>query len=550
MLVGPIVLRELTVALHQEGLVKARMRIAMGASVVTAILMLLAWLGLPLLKWSGTLLYMVLAAMALLLPARLGLGLILDERSSGTLDLLFLAGVRPLDFLLSKTVGALLITSNFLLGLTPFLALPFLAGGLSFETFLGMLMSLPVLLLSSAGLTLLVSTIARNDAAAFALLLTTGGTWAAGLPVVYWMGRLVTGTPTFSEAWLGLTPLYSPVLLIDGLNPTTAALFWPALGGLLAISLGMFVVAASLLPSVWRREQESHRNDISTRIAISGPAVWGENPIKTRIVRNRQCLRLPYALLAGFVGCWIAGMLLWGKPWMASSLALAAMFLLAIVSNSLTGFLLIPHVARSRREGAFLDLLLTPLNPTQIVDGWVEGYAELVDPWRRVVAMVSAGLFVVALFSRSWSGGALISYLIIGGLLLRWTTESDNRDFARFRVAYFTGNPVLAHLRSSGVWGWIVVFQGINFYRVFQGLRSMGRPPEFPTGSALELTFVILGVLFIGGLIWAKSRTHENVIRRLAIEELRGLALEPLPSRQDPRLKRWKPDQPLLDAPE
>lgn len=547
MRVGPIVLRELAGALHQQGLARARLWIAAGASAATAVLLLVDWLGVSLLQYLGTLLYLALAAMALLLPVRLGLGLILDERSSGTLDLLFLAGVRPGEFFLSKAVGVLLIAANFLLGLVPFLALPFLAGGLSFETFLGMLVSLPVLLLASVGLTLLVSTAARDEAGAFALLLALGGTWAAGLPAVYWMGKVVGGTPTFSEAWLGLTPLYPLILLTDGLNASTSALLWQALGGLLAISLGLFGVAATLLPSVWRREQAAHRHDASSPGKPAVAADWGENPVETLITRNRRRLRLPYALLAGFVGCWTAGALQWGKAWVASSVTLAVMLLLLVAASSLAPFLLISQVARSRREGTTSELLLTPLSAAQIADGWVEGYARLVRPWRRVVALVSTGLFLLALSGRTWNIGALVSYLVIGGVLLWWTQRDDGRGlYAGFRLAFFTGNSFLAHLRGSGMWGWVLVLNGFHYYRLFQYLRNLGRPPEFPTGTALELTFVILGAFLLCCLAWAFAEARQNVVRDLAVSELRGLAVEPLPSRADPRLKRWRPDQPLL----
>src|SRR4029077_3137546 len=62
--------------------------------------------------------------------------LLSEERHHGTLGLLVLTGLTPLEIFANKLFGAALLTSYGLLASVPYFTIPFLAGGVSAQQFL------------------------------------------------------------------------------------------------------------------------------------------------------------------------------------------------------------------------------------------------------------------------------------------------------------------------------------------------------------------------------------------------------------------------------
>src|SRR5262245_57715278 len=74
-------------------------------------------------------------------------GLFIQERQEQTLGFLFLTGMSIGEIFLTKVLGALLVAATTLLALVPFMAMPFLSGGVSFAVFWASVWCLPNLLL-------------------------------------------------------------------------------------------------------------------------------------------------------------------------------------------------------------------------------------------------------------------------------------------------------------------------------------------------------------------------------------------------------------------
>src|SRR5215467_963372 len=89
---------------------------------------------------SGRALFRFLFVLACAGVVTRGFGLTADlfseERRNGTLGLLVLTGLTPLEIFANKLFGAALLSSYGLLGSLPFFAIPFLAGGVSAAQFL------------------------------------------------------------------------------------------------------------------------------------------------------------------------------------------------------------------------------------------------------------------------------------------------------------------------------------------------------------------------------------------------------------------------------
>src|SRR5204863_3428877 len=121
-----------------------------------------------------------------------------QERSSHTLELLSLTGMKPAELFVGKLMSGLLLGSVDLLALFPLLALPFLMGGVPLHVFAGTLVCLPLLLLLSTAIALLVSVLCADDGAASVLALAMGAVLSLGAPLPYALGKALTGSPPFS----------------------------------------------------------------------------------------------------------------------------------------------------------------------------------------------------------------------------------------------------------------------------------------------------------------------------------------------------------------
>ena len=145
MFLTPVLERELRAALHQRDARKSRSRVArIGVIGVSLFVLFGALTGTA--AWGGTLhFYLFLAGLCLAVgPAiQISAGLFAEERRQRTLELLYLTGMGSVELFVGKLLGGALVSSCELMALAPFVAVPFLSGGLSFDLFTATLACLP-----------------------------------------------------------------------------------------------------------------------------------------------------------------------------------------------------------------------------------------------------------------------------------------------------------------------------------------------------------------------------------------------------------------------
>src|SRR3954454_21169576 len=195
MLLPPLIERELRVALRKRRPARARLVAAgVGAAICGIFLLIGLFQGRN--TWSLSMhhyLFLAIIYFAVIRPAQACIGLFSEERRNQTLELLYLTGMTSGELFVGKLLGGLLVASAELLALVPFLALPFLGGGISMQLFLATLVFVPLMLLFAVSVTVLASAIARDDGAAFLLTLAIGAFICLATPIPYALGNTLTG---------------------------------------------------------------------------------------------------------------------------------------------------------------------------------------------------------------------------------------------------------------------------------------------------------------------------------------------------------------------
>ncbi len=188
-----------------------------------------------------------------------------EERSNGTLGLLFLTRLNSISISLGKLFGHGLLALYSIISVVPIMALPFLLGGTDVASLAKTAVVLCITLLLSLIIGMFASTVCRKPwiAAALALFILTVLTLgvpflALVLPILY---------RSTWPAWLGLlSPSYSLLMAA----PTAAFLpsnhLWAALGLQLFIALSFFTVINFLLPRIWK---EGHTNNRTRYISAA-----------------------------------------------------------------------------------------------------------------------------------------------------------------------------------------------------------------------------------------------------------------------------------------
>jgi hypothetical protein len=554
----PLIERELRVALRKQSPRKVRFWVTLGAVVGASIVMLVA-------AWTqsaeaGRMLFQVLlvgALVGMLDVPRVMAGAFAAERENQTLGLLMLSGLHPLEVFLSKVVSAALVSTTLLLALTPFLAVPFLAGGISFDQFVATLIALPNLLLFAIAVSLLASVAcADTGTAQFAAKVSLAALCLLPL-AVYFLQKTFAGAAPPLPWWLWASPAFVPWSLFTSAakSPGLFAGFWVSSGVTLGWSCASLLAAGWTLRRVWRAEEGTAQRTswrLSRRNAVQGTTAsrrWqaqrclAVNPFLWLATRNRGPVVWAWLALGSLAACWLTGFLLWPARWPSVPNFLLTSTLLNLTLGTFISHAAVSTLARLRRAGELEQLLCTPLEPGAMVWGQLEALRRQFDPlWWLVlaghVAMLAAGWFHVR-----HTLAANFVYFTCYGLLLVWHASSRGESYARLLglwLALHTGRVRWAVWKSStfggSIWSWWWIL--FNFRRALSSARN------FPSGSTGELVFAgfVLAALLI---IWLVSRNRRRALANRLILTFREVAQEPIPAEDDPRLKRWQLDQRL-----
>jgi hypothetical protein len=537
--------RELRVALLRRHARKQWMAAVWTAGGICLCFLLVLGLG-PARKVGHTLFVWLLALGCAGVVSR-GFGLTADlfseERRNGTLGLLVLAGLRPLEIFTNKLLGAGLLAGYALLGGLPFFAIPFLAGGVSATQFLCALAFLANGLLFCVALGLLASVVHREGGQAQSTAVIAATLLSVATPLLRWFTGTAAGLPALPREWLTLSPAYPPYLVFANFAGGSPRLFWTGSGITMVYSLTALLLAAVVLHYTWREEPET--------LAPQGwRARWlryarGNAPWRRRL-RARLLARLPFGWLAArdrrpalfaqvFVAVaallWLAGWSASGGRWLRPTTAFGCSLVLHLGFNWILAYAAGRRLAEERQSGGFEVLLTTPLKPAAIVAGQCKALlVQFRSAWLMVFGfdtLLCLGGFTVP----GWAIAGALMYLLAWGVLLTWWFALHLETASRAMwISAWTGRPGYAALHAirRTLWGpfWV--------WLATRGARAPGvLAPATP--------LIIILPAFLAFLAFA-SFARRHTLREKLARELRLIACAPVPARGDKRFKRWDPD--------
>jgi ABC-type Na+ efflux pump permease subunit len=554
MLNSPIITRELRVALRKHKAVKSRFRVALlGAALVLAFTLpvLLTVFGNSAAS-SARALHSVLFCMGLFMAivpaATVSVGLFCEERRNQTLELLYLAGVGPAELFGGKLLGGALAASSNLLALAPFLAIPFLMGGVSLDLFLATIACFPAVMLFVIAVGTLASVLFKDDGSALFCAIVVIGILCLAAPIPYGMGKMLTGMPPFSVKWLALSPAFAPYLVVTYFGANKASVFWLAFGVTIVWAALFLGLAAALLKRTWRKELEKSTASgwrAKFDAWIYGSGAWRAklrerllriNPYEWLVEQDRRPQAAAWAIVAGVCAVWLLGWRIWPAAWPTPMNFYATAMLMVLGVEMVMAYAGARRVGNDRRDGVLELLLTTPLMPEQIVDGQSVAMKALFRPVRATVFCLCILMAVAGFLGRSWTPPAFVSYGLIWCVILWWSVRSIKQSTPMAMwIGINSGRPAYAVFRRQNIWWWIAM--GFNMRNILSMFR--GSAIKFPSGSAEELTVVCFAAFAAAIIAVAIQLTHDKMRDKL-IEEMRSIAREQLPEPRDPRFKNWR----------
>jgi hypothetical protein len=197
------------------------------------------------------------------------------------------------------------------------------------------------------------------------------------------------------------------------------------------------------------------------------------------------------------------------------------------------------RMAADRRDGSLELLLTTPLNPAEILAGQQAALAVQFRPVRFALCGVFLAMLLGGFFTRSWTSPGAITYLALWSVFFFWCWRSTQRSAPlAMWIAANCGRPLYGGFRKGGAWNriWTIYWFWMLFNH-FGGVGGFAR--SFPRGTAAEMIITLSILVWV--LVWFYA-THRGSppMADPFVSQLRSIAQEPLPERNDPRFKEWK----------
>ena len=539
----PLVERELRVALLRRKARKQWMIAAWTTGAITLFSMLM--LGLASNRPGGRLLFQWLFALGIAGVLTRGFGLTADlfseERRNGTLGLVVLTGLRPLEIFTYKLLGALLLAAYALLGGLPFFAIPFLAGGVPASQFLCALAFLANGLFFCVAVGLLASVLHRDGGQAQ----LTAQAFAAGLcvltPLLYWFSSLARPLGALPASWLTLSPGYPPYLVFTGFTTGSPHLFWVGTAVTLAYSLMALLLAALILQRTWRdgpetlapgrwrerwrtwaRGGQRWRDRLRARLLANQPFCW-------LAARDRPPVLLAYGVLAVAGSLWLAGWAAAGPRWLRPPNPFISSIVLHQALNLVGAYAAGRRFAEERLSGGFEILLTAPLKAAEIVEGQCKAVVVQFRGVGEAALLLDLVFCWTGLAALNPNAPTIVAYLSAWVLMLCfWFAMHLTSASRAMWISAWTGRPAYAAMKAGGsfwsllVWAWILSRPGLGAF----------------WGNPRQLWF--LGLALIPILLTFSLRF---VLRQKLTRELRLIASAPIPARGDSRFKKWDPNK-------
>ncbi|HXJ55365.1 MAG TPA: ABC transporter permease [Verrucomicrobiae bacterium] len=382
----PIVVRELIEAARRRGTYWIRVGAAGAGMLVGCWILLIPGMTTP--QTLGMTLFVPLAVIVYLYCMFIGIfrtaDCLSEEKREGTLGLLFLTDLKGYDVVLGKLVASSLHAFYGVLAILPVMAIPLLVGGVTIDEFWRVVVVALNMLLFSLAVGMFASSISRDERRAMVVAFVILFFFAAGLPMLG--GFLYDRARGYSEILFTLSPGYAAVMAFEA--PYRGAPFnnyGLSIGVTHALSWLLLCVASIIVPRTWqdpalgaaatRRRERLHDLRMGSRERRSlARRKWLElNPVLWLVARHRMKRVAVWALLAGGVLIWMAGLFFAPHDWKDEE----AYILTAVVAHTILKFWVATESSRrfslDRQSGALELLLSTPLSVQEIVRGLMMG---------------------------------------------------------------------------------------------------------------------------------------------------------------------------------
>jgi hypothetical protein len=506
-------------------------------------------------SWGATLhFFLVLAGLGLAVgPAlQISAGLFAEERQQQTLELLYLTGMGSAELFVGKLLGGVLVSSSELMALAPLIAVPFLSGGMSFNLFVATSICLPTIFVAVLAIGSLTSALWRQESSSLVGSGVLTAVFCLALPLPYNLGFWLTGHAPFDKTWLALSPALGPWMVAKSFGGFRIATFWAWTAATWSLSILCLALAAAMLKRNWRRDLQKTEDEgwkARWNELARGSAEW-RGSLRRRVMdvnayqwlaqKDNQPVLQAWVFMAAVSLLWLLGCCAWPRLWLSplNFYSTAALLLLGI--DMLISHSAARRMTTDRRDGALELLLTTSLSPKEILAGQKSAVREQFSR----VKWVLSGLMLVMVFAgfltRTWTGTGVVSYLAIWCVLFVWCWRPAQRSAPlAMWVAANCGRPLYGAFRNSGSGSnriWVIYW----VWMMGNSLGSFGTlARSFPKGSTVEMFVSVAAAFWVVMFILANLRTA-SVMEEPFISQIRSIAQEPLPERNDPRFKQWK----------
>jgi hypothetical protein len=513
--------------------------------------------------WGVTLhLYLFLAGLWLAVgPAlQISAGLFAEERRQQTLELLYLTGMGSGELFIGKLLGGALVSSCELMALAPLMAVPFLGGGLSFDLFVATVACLPTVFVLVLALGSLASALCRQEGTAMAVAGVLMGASCLAAPLPYNLGFWLAGTAPFAKSWLILSPAVGPWMLAHNFWGFRVSDFWIWTAVTWGWSALCLALAAVILKRNWRRDLERSGADqwpAKWETFWLGTVAWRQ-ALRRRVLainayqwlsqQDRRPVLQAWGFIVSVGALWLLAWCAWPRLWPSTVNFYTTAIVLLAGLDLLASHAAARRMAAERRDGALELLLTTSLRPEEILSGQKAALHEQFRPVQRGLFGVLMLMVLAGFLTRTWTTQALVSYLALWSLFFAWCWRSAGRSAPlAMWVAANCGRPMHGLFRTGGMRNRVWTLYWFGF--MANGLGVFGRRARsFPSGSTAEMLITVSLVFWVLLFIVA-TRKSSNSISKLLISQLRLIAQEPLPERNDPRFKEWKDIRTRFPAP-
>jgi hypothetical protein len=541
--VPPVIERELRVALSRR--IRAQwVKFAWITGGLTLWFLLLAILPhSP--RSTGRTLFVVLFVAASAGVVIRGFGLTADlfseERRNGTLGLLVLTGLKPLEIFSHKLAGAVILAAYGLMGTLPFFAVPFLMGGIAGTQFICALVFLFNALFFSVAVGLLGSVLHKEGGQAQITAVAIAVVLSLAIPGVVVAEDYLVGSSKLASNWLCTSPAYAGWLALQSFPRGWPPHFWDCSLFTAAYSVAALSVAALLLNLTWREAPESvARTNWCNRgqrigFAKAGKRVafregWlAHDAFRWISSRDRRPVIAGIVFAAVVALIWVAIWAIAGRDWLGSPNALLTSVVLHVGINWIVAYAAAKRLGEERQSGGFEVLLTLPVSTRVIVDshnaGLIRQFKGLFLATVVLDLFFASSAFAVGVWDYVVAGVYLAAWAMVILLWYAWHVETASRAMW---IAAWTGRPAYAALQAIKANLWLFFWVWF-LYRIEAGISPQENPVVLGV-AALFLCLLALGVL-----------SSRGQLREKLIVELRLIAVAPAPARGDKRFKKWNP---------